>query len=247
MTSDRPRVLLINPPPWKVVEPWYDAPAFPRHGLACLAGYLSRTNEFEIRVIDAKLERLDFHSLVQQATLFRPNIAALTAFTNEVKPAAHVASLLKAPIPEVKTIIGASTLPRFQRRHSTSSPSFDFGCHGEGRSRSSISAGPFETMARWNRSLVLFFETDFSPSKHLTEIGFSISMPCHIPRIAFSLRRPRESLPIFCHDPTRVSVSMQLLYESQRPRSEAALDRQRHGGAEPSPDGLSRERNPLRR
>ena len=34
------RVLLVNPPPWRITEPYYDRHPYPRTGLAYLAGYL---------------------------------------------------------------------------------------------------------------------------------------------------------------------------------------------------------------
>jgi len=46
------KVLLINPPIFRISEPWYDTPPFVRPGLAYIAGYLRQFPEFDIKIID---------------------------------------------------------------------------------------------------------------------------------------------------------------------------------------------------
>ena len=60
---NRLRVVLVNPPPLAVVEPWYDRPDWGRIALAYLAGWLRRKSLVEVFVVDAKLERLDFQQV----------------------------------------------------------------------------------------------------------------------------------------------------------------------------------------
>jgi hypothetical protein len=47
------RVVLVNPPPFQILEPEYDTPAFGRVGLAYLAGYLRQQEGFQVEIVDA--------------------------------------------------------------------------------------------------------------------------------------------------------------------------------------------------
>ncbi len=126
------RVLLVNPPPWKVVEPWYDEPAFPRQAIAYLAGYLRQFGVFDVRVIDAKLERIGFAEVTKRALELESDVVGITAFTHEIKPAAHLAGLIKKGRPQTITVIGGvhvTALPVATLREFSS---FDIGCRGEG-------------------------------------------------------------------------------------------------------------------
>ena len=60
------RVVLINPPPLAIVEPWYDRPNWGRIALAYLASYLRQYPGFEISIVDAKFERLDFQQTLER-------------------------------------------------------------------------------------------------------------------------------------------------------------------------------------
>lgn len=126
------RVLLINPPPFKILEPWYDAPDFPRLGLASLAAYLRRNMPVEIMIIDAKLERETFTGVVKRGTAFSPDVVGLTAFTNEIEPAAHLARMLKAELPEAIFVIGGVHITALPVATLEEFESFDVGVVGEG-------------------------------------------------------------------------------------------------------------------
>lgn len=126
------RVLLINPPPFEVVEPWYDTPSFGRHGLACLAGYLREQDGFSLHIIDAKLERLSFAEVTARALEVAPDVVGLTAFTNEIKPAAKVAEAIGAALPGAVIVIGGVHVTALPERTLREFPAFDVGCVGEG-------------------------------------------------------------------------------------------------------------------
>ena len=109
------KVLLINPPVINVIEPWTDKHKYVRTALAHLAGYLREKIDVEIKVIDAKYQRLQFEEVVEIIDDFKPNIVGLTAFTSEIKPAAYLAALTKKLNPNILTVIGGvhvSTLPK---------------------------------------------------------------------------------------------------------------------------------------
>ena len=85
------KVLLVNPPVINVIEPWADEPKYVRTALAHLAGYLREKIDVEIKVIDAKYQRLQFEEVVEIIDNYKPDIVGLTAFTSEIKPAAYLA------------------------------------------------------------------------------------------------------------------------------------------------------------
>ena len=77
------RVLLVNPPPSRIVEPYYDTPPYPRTGLAHLAGYL-RASGVDVHILDCKFDRLSIREGMERLKALRPNIVGFGAFTNEI-------------------------------------------------------------------------------------------------------------------------------------------------------------------
>ena len=115
------RVVLVNPPALAIVEPWYDRPDWGRIGLAYLAGWLKRDPDVEVVVVDAKLERLTFEQVQSRVASLEADVVGFTAFTNEIKPAAYTASLIKDLLPKAVTVIGGvhvTALPLRQSRNS---------------------------------------------------------------------------------------------------------------------------------
>lgn len=126
------RVMLVNPPVFRIEEPWYDAPRFVRTGLAYLAGYLRQYPGFEIKIVDSKFERLNFKQTLERVLDFKPDILGLGAFTNEIKPAAHLAKLVKEKLPKTITIIGSVHVTALPIQTLEEFPEFDIGVIGEG-------------------------------------------------------------------------------------------------------------------
>jgi anaerobic magnesium-protoporphyrin IX monomethyl ester cyclase len=126
------KVLLINPPVFRVDEPWYDTPDFVRTGLAYLAGYLREYPDFEIKIIDSKFERLNFEQTLKIALDFKPDLVGLCAFTNEIKPAAYMAKLLKEKNSDLLTVIGGVHVTALPVQTLEEFPEFDIGVIGEG-------------------------------------------------------------------------------------------------------------------
>jgi len=125
------RVLLINPPPYQRVDK-YDTPNFTRLGLACLAAELRAKGLAEVAIVDGKFERLSYEAIRERVRRFAPDIVGLTAFTNEIKPAARVARMVKALSPTIAIAVGgvhASVLPE---RTLAEFPEFDCVAVGEG-------------------------------------------------------------------------------------------------------------------
>ncbi len=126
------KVLLINPPVVSVLEPWYDTPDFGRVALAYLAAALRQSSGYTIKVIDAKLERLNFKQVLERAVNFSPDLVGFTAFTNEIKPAAYQAALIKRQLPRTTTVIGGVHVTALPRQTLLEFPSFDIAAVGEG-------------------------------------------------------------------------------------------------------------------
>lgn len=125
------RVLLINPPPYQRVDE-YDTPNFTRLGLACLAATLRDRGDAEVQIVDAKFERLSYDAILDRVRRFSPDVVGLTAFTNEIKPAARVAAAVKELSSAIATVVGgvhASVLPE---RTLEEFPVFDTVVVGEG-------------------------------------------------------------------------------------------------------------------
>ena len=126
------RIALVNAPPLGVIEPWYDAPDFPRSSLASLAAYMRQYNGYAIKVIDAKFDRLSFDQTIAQILLFKPDIVGFTAFTNEIKPCAYVAAKIKQANPNIYTLVGGAHFTALPDRTLLEFPSFDGGISGDG-------------------------------------------------------------------------------------------------------------------
>jgi radical SAM superfamily enzyme YgiQ (UPF0313 family) len=127
----RVRVLLINAPPHQRVDR-YDSPDFTRLGLACLAAQLRADGVARVAIVDAKFERLSYDEVLERVRAFGPDLVGLTAFTNEIKPAARVARMVKRHAPAIRTVIGGVHVSAIPRETLAEFPEFDFGVVKEG-------------------------------------------------------------------------------------------------------------------
>ncbi len=127
------KLLLINPPVIGVREPWFDTPNFVRTSLAYLAGYIRKYSQYiQVHCLDAKFERLSFSEVLDRCISINPDVVGLTAFTNEIKPAAYTAGIIKKRNPHVKTIIGGAHITALPKQTLEEFPTFDIGVFGEG-------------------------------------------------------------------------------------------------------------------
>lgn len=125
------RVLLVNPPPYKIIEPAYDLPVYPRTAIAYLAGYL-RSKNIDVHVLDCKFDRVNYDDGLKVVKDLSPDLVGFTGFTNEIKQAAHFARLVKEYDPEINTVIGGVHVTALPERTMREFPDFDFGVVGEG-------------------------------------------------------------------------------------------------------------------
>jgi anaerobic magnesium-protoporphyrin IX monomethyl ester cyclase len=126
------KILLINPPVISVSEPWFDEPDFVRTSIAFLAGYLKKYSNHEIFCLDAKFEKLRFADVIEKCRFLKPDLIGLTAFTNEIKPAAYLAGLIKKDWPQIYTVIGGAHITALPEQTMNEFPTFDIGVFGEG-------------------------------------------------------------------------------------------------------------------
>lgn len=132
MNNKNIRILLLNSPVLKVLEPWFDAPKFVRTALASLAAYVREKSSHEVLCLDAKFEGLSFEETVQRVKSLNPDIIGLTAFTNEIKPSAYLAGLLKKELPKTLIVCGGAHLTAIPEQTMIEFPTFDVGIVGEG-------------------------------------------------------------------------------------------------------------------
>jgi radical SAM superfamily enzyme YgiQ (UPF0313 family) len=125
------KVLLVNPPPYKIIEPYYDTPDYPRTALAYLAGYLIEQS-IEVNILDCKYDRLDMNDAIKRILASRADIVGFTSFTNEIIQSANLAGEIRKSLPNIINVIGGvhvSALPEETMREFTQ---FDYGVIGEG-------------------------------------------------------------------------------------------------------------------
>lgn len=126
------RIVLVNAPVLAVFEPWYDEPDFGRTALACLAAYLRNNGYSKVKIVDAKLERMDFERCTKEILAFEPDVVGFTAFTNEIKPSSYLAAKLKQKNPDLLTIIGGVHITSIPQKTMEEFDMFDVGVIGEG-------------------------------------------------------------------------------------------------------------------
>lgn len=125
------KVLIINPPPYKILEPFYDTPDYPRTTLAFLAAFL-RERAIDVSVLDCKYDRLDYKDAMIKVKEISPDIVGFTAFTNEIIQAGQLARMVKDYNKKIIIIIGGVHVTALQRRTMEEFPQFDIGILGEG-------------------------------------------------------------------------------------------------------------------
>jgi radical SAM superfamily enzyme YgiQ (UPF0313 family) len=123
-------IVLVNPPPAKLIEE-YDTPPYGHIGLAYLAAAL-RARGLPVAIADAKLGRMNVDNTLDYVASKSPRLIGITAFTHEINLVASLSADLKRRLPNATIVLGgvhASSLPEdtLQRL-----PSVDYIIKGEG-------------------------------------------------------------------------------------------------------------------
>jgi radical SAM superfamily enzyme YgiQ (UPF0313 family) len=122
-------VVLINPPPLRLLED-ADRPNYPHPGIACLAAFLRERGE-QVRVIDAKLQRLPLEETVKAACR-SGDLWGLSAMTHEVAQAARVAEGIKRRLGDAPVVLGGVHATALPKETLERFPELDFAVVGEG-------------------------------------------------------------------------------------------------------------------
>jgi anaerobic magnesium-protoporphyrin IX monomethyl ester cyclase len=125
------KVVLVNPPPYRLIEPYYDTPPYPRTAIAYLAGYLRQQN-VDVEVIDCKFDQLDYEKGLERVIEAEPTIVGFTAFSNEIIQAGEFARLVKIKNKQIVTLIGGVHFTAIPEDTLREFPGFDYGIRGEG-------------------------------------------------------------------------------------------------------------------
>lgn len=126
------KIVLVNPPPFQILEPEYDTPKFGRIGLAYVAAFLHQSEGFSVEIIDAKFERLNFEQTIKKILEKKPEIVGFGAFTCEIKPAAYLAKCIKSHDSTIVTVVGGVHVTAIPQQTLREFPEFDMGVYGEG-------------------------------------------------------------------------------------------------------------------
>ncbi|MBO05866.1 MAG: hypothetical protein CMI58_02320 [Parcubacteria group bacterium] len=124
------KLVLIHPPAKTVVEK-KDIPDYQHIGLGYLASYLENAG-IEVKVIDAKLERLSLEKVVEMTLIERPDVIGITAMTHEINQASETAIDIKKHVKAALFVVGGVHVTALPIETLSTYNVFDFGVIGEG-------------------------------------------------------------------------------------------------------------------
>ncbi len=123
------RVVLINPPSERKCEK-YDSPISQHIGLGYLASAIESAGH-TVRLLDAKLERLDFDNVISEIDNFRPDVIGFTAMTHEINVVSKLVNKLQAA-KDIRIVVGGVHISALPEETLKMIPDVDFGIIGEG-------------------------------------------------------------------------------------------------------------------
>lgn len=124
------KLVLIHPPAKTVIEQ-KDIPDYQHIGLGYLSSYLENSG-VEVKVIDAKLERLTLDDVIEMTLHEEPDVIGLTAMTHEIDRANEIAVSIRNRINEALFVIGGVHVTALPRETLSAYNVFDVGIIGEG-------------------------------------------------------------------------------------------------------------------
>lgn len=124
------KVLLLNPPARRIAEK-KDVPTYQHIGLGYLASVIEKAG-YDLKVIDAKLERLGIEEVLEEIKKHSPDILGITSMTHEVVTAAEIAIRYKKLDPGVTVVLGGVHVTALPKETLKEFPQVDVGIIGEG-------------------------------------------------------------------------------------------------------------------
>jgi len=131
------KVLLVNPPSENEIlscnpeiiksERGYDPPL----GLLYLAGYLKQYSNYELKIIDAQVEKLNYSQLKEKVEEFNPDVVGITAMTFTLLDVIKTAETVKEAHPGIKIVVGGPHV-QIYAEETVNLKNIDFVVLGEG-------------------------------------------------------------------------------------------------------------------
>jgi anaerobic magnesium-protoporphyrin IX monomethyl ester cyclase len=131
------KVLLINPLSEKAIdseEPLFirrHEGVFPPIGLMYIAAYLKKETDCEVKILDTLADKMDYGEIKESIIDFGPDIAGITAYTNNLRDVIIVSDLVKKVNKNTRVCLGGPHVNIFPRE-ALNIPSVDFLVFGEG-------------------------------------------------------------------------------------------------------------------
>lgn len=124
------KIALVLPPAEKIAE-GKDTPRYQHVGLGYLAAMLEREG-FSVKVINAKLERMNFGETLEAIRCIDPDVVGITAMTHEINVAGRLADEVKLWHSDIVIAVGGVHVTALPEETLSAYRSFDFGIIGEG-------------------------------------------------------------------------------------------------------------------
>ena len=124
------KILIINVPIKSIVEQ-YDIPDYPAIALGYLYSYL-KARQADVHVIDTKLERLSFETVIKRVQDIKPDIIGISSMTHEISTCGELCDLLKKINSNIITVVGGVHITALPEETLKTFSGFDIGIVGEG-------------------------------------------------------------------------------------------------------------------
>jgi len=132
------KVLLIFPPQKHYavgktihMEITVEAGGYPPIGLLYIASYLKKNTDYEVKVLDAHNDKLDYRQLREYISKERPDVVGIYTSTYFLYDTVLTARTVKEISNSIKVVAGGPHF-YFYPEHLKNAPEIDFSCYGEG-------------------------------------------------------------------------------------------------------------------
>lgn len=125
------RALLMNPPTVGVANITEIGEAFPRIGIASIAGFVE-SKGIEVRVLDPVAEKYSLKDSLKWIRKYQPDVVGIGAFTQEIINAAKTAKEIKNYDKDIKIVVGGPHASALPLETLNEFESIDITVHGEG-------------------------------------------------------------------------------------------------------------------
>ena len=106
------KILLINPPLSRIIDSSLPkillekGDPMPPLGLMYLAGYLEKYTDYQIKILDCQIKKIDYNQLKNFVIQEKPDVVGITTTTFTLLDVIKTAEIVKKTNPEIKIILG---------------------------------------------------------------------------------------------------------------------------------------------